>query len=277
MVRHVEDALALLPVVDAALPQPNAAVRLVDVGSGAGFPGMVLAIARPLWRVTLVESLGKRTRFLDEVAQRAPVPNVRTLWARAEDVGRDAAMREQHDVVVARAVAELRCVPLGRVVTPAGALTAAALHCSVLAELCLPLARVGGVWIAQKNAAPEQEVRARPTAAASSMTDVMPALAGCRRMSSGCSSWRRCAGGAACGHAGPGWAAVHCRHVPQGVAVRRGVPARSWHAQAVAAVSAPARARFCARPGARCACCFHARRAALARRTTPRRRRRGGA
>lgn len=110
MVRHVEDALALLPVVEAALPQPGAPVRLVDVGSGAGFPGMVLAIARPAWQVTLVESLGKRTRFLDEVAQRAPVPNVRTLWARAEDVGHDAAMREQSDVVVARAVAELRCV-----------------------------------------------------------------------------------------------------------------------------------------------------------------------
>lgn len=107
--RHVEDALALLPVVEAALPQPSAALRLVDVGSGAGFPGMVLAIARPKWHVTLVESLGKRTRFLEQVAERASVSNVRTLWARAEDVGRDASMREQSDVVVARAVAELRC------------------------------------------------------------------------------------------------------------------------------------------------------------------------
>ena len=117
MVRHVEDALALLPVVEAAVLQPSAALRLVDVGSGAGFPGMVLAIARPKWQVTLVESLGKRTRFLEQVAERAPVPNVRTLWARAEDVGRDANMREQSDVVVARAVAELRC-ELPRFVSP---------------------------------------------------------------------------------------------------------------------------------------------------------------
>lgn len=66
--------------------------------------------------------------------------------------------------------------------------------------------------------------------------DAMPASAGCRCASSGCSARRRCADGGASGHAGPGWAAVHCRHVPQGVTVRRGVPARSWHAQATATV-----------------------------------------
>ncbi len=109
MTRHVEDALALLPCIEAATAaKPDAPLRLVDVGSGAGFPGMVLAIARPAWQVVLVESLAKRVKFLDDVIERAPVPNARTLRARAEDAGRNAALRETCDVAVARAVAEMR-------------------------------------------------------------------------------------------------------------------------------------------------------------------------
>jgi len=132
----VEDALALLPCIDAAVAEPAAALRLTDVGSGSGFPGVVLAIARPRWTVTLVETLGKKARFLEEVCACVPLPNCTTLCARAEAVGRAPATREAADVVTARAVAELR----------------------VLAELCLPLVRLGGVWVAQKGADPQQEV-----------------------------------------------------------------------------------------------------------------------
>ena len=162
MTRHVEDALSLLPCITAALPDPDASVSVVDVGSGAGFPGMVLAISRPKWRVTLVDSLAKRVSFLEDVTARAPVPNAHALWGRAEDVGRDGALREQFDVAVARAVAELRCAPSSacRVACHADAqpLPLRNRIASVLSELCLPLVRVGGVWVAQKGADPELEV-----------------------------------------------------------------------------------------------------------------------
>ena len=83
-------------------------LALLDVGSGAGFPGMVIAIARPLWSVTLLDSMAKRVRFLDDVVTGVPITNVRTVCARAEDAGRDRAHREVYDVAVARAVSNLR-------------------------------------------------------------------------------------------------------------------------------------------------------------------------
>jgi len=138
LTRHVADSLALIPAIERAAgldPSDPAAsartpLRVLDVGSGAGFPGMALAIARPRWEVTLLDTLQKRTAFLDEAAAACGATNVRTLWSRAEDAGRvGSEHREAYDIVTARAVAELR----------------------VLAELCLPAVRVGGAWVAAKN------------------------------------------------------------------------------------------------------------------------------
>lgn len=140
-IRHVDDSLALLPALDACVEATAAAaagVTLIDVGSGAGIPGIILAVARPHWRVTLLDSLQKRCAFAAEAAAAAGVANVSVECARAEDAGRNPALRERHTLVVARAVAELR----------------------VLAELCLPLAVVGGHWVAAKGASPQAEVGA---------------------------------------------------------------------------------------------------------------------
>ena len=133
--RHVDDSLALLPILDACLaanPAPPSTVRLIDVGSGA----------RPQWKVCLLDSLAKRCSFNEAAVEAVGLPNVSVAWARAEDAGQDPKLREQHDLAIARAVAELR----------------------VLAELCLPLAAVGGHWVAAKGSSPQEEVVAARTA-----------------------------------------------------------------------------------------------------------------
>jgi 16S rRNA (guanine527-N7)-methyltransferase len=100
MQRHVADSLALIPAIEAALysgssgdansansasaTNPARKIRILDVGSGAGFPGMALAIARPHWEVTLLDTLQKRTAFLDTAAAQCGAGNVKTLWSRAE-------------------------------------------------------------------------------------------------------------------------------------------------------------------------------------------------
>jgi 16S rRNA (guanine527-N7)-methyltransferase len=103
--------------------------RLVDVGTGAGFPGMVLKIAFPHLHVLLLDAVDKRLRFLQRVAEELQLTGIEILHARAEDAGRDLKWRERADVVVSRAVSRL----------------------STLAEYCLPLARVGGSFLAQKG------------------------------------------------------------------------------------------------------------------------------
>ena len=141
LTRHVADSLALIPAIESALGEAHASsgsdaeernvrVKLLDVGSGAGFPGMALAIARPNWNVTLLDTLQKRTTFLADAAIECGVSNVTTLWSRAEDAGSvGSEHREAYDLVTARAVAELR----------------------VLCELCVPMVRVGGAFLAAKN------------------------------------------------------------------------------------------------------------------------------
>jgi len=104
--RHLADSLALLPVIDhhwAATNQermakktetllgsapPAQGLRVIDVGTGAGLPGMVLAVARPTWKVTLLDSLRKRCDFLKKAAQLAGITNVNVVWCRAEEGGR---------------------------------------------------------------------------------------------------------------------------------------------------------------------------------------------
>ena len=116
---------------------------MVDVGSGAGFPGLPLAIARPDLEVLLLDSQAKRIAFLDAVVQALGLTQVRTLHNRAEDAGRAPELRESFDVAVARAVA-----PLG-----------------VLCELLLPLVRVGGRMICYKGPSAGEEWEAGNRAA----------------------------------------------------------------------------------------------------------------
>ena len=118
--KHFADSL--LPLTMVQLP---VGASLVDVGSGAGFPGLPMALARPDLRVTFLDSLQKRLTFLAQLTQMLGVPAA-TLHARAEDAGQDKVCREQFDVATARAVANL----------------------NALAEYCLPLVKVGGLFLA---------------------------------------------------------------------------------------------------------------------------------
>ena len=109
---------------------------LVDVGTGAGFPGVPLKIYCPFLKVTLVDSLGKRLRFLQQVIDELGLKGIRCEHLRAEDAGRSKKHREQYDYVTARAVARL----------------------SVLSEYCLPLAKKGGQFIALKGSRFAEEI-----------------------------------------------------------------------------------------------------------------------
>lgn len=131
-VKHLLDSLSLLPLLDkyAAGPadQTGASFRLLDVGSGAGFPGIPLKIMRPEADITLLDSLRKRCLFLDEVIADLKLGGIRSLHSRAEDAGRQKKLRDSFDFVTARAVAAL----------------------PVLLELCLPLVKPGGYFLAMK-------------------------------------------------------------------------------------------------------------------------------
>jgi 16S rRNA (guanine527-N7)-methyltransferase len=130
---HVEDSLTGLDV-----PELRAASRIADLGAGAGFPGLVLAVSLPEAAVDLIDSVGKKTAFIARAASEAGIPNAHALTARAEDVARQEPPeggREAYDVVTARAVGRL----------------------STLAELASPLLRDGGVLVAWKGRRNEEE------------------------------------------------------------------------------------------------------------------------
>ncbi len=115
---------------------PGRRLLCADIGSGAGFPGVPLKVVCPAWGMVLVESVGKKAQFLRHLVGVLALDDVRVEQARAEEVGRDPLHREQYDLVVARAVADLR----------------------VLAEYALPLLRRGGLLAAHKGSRAEQEV-----------------------------------------------------------------------------------------------------------------------
>ena len=109
---------------------------LIDVGTGAGFPGMVLKMLVPSLELTLLDSLNKRLDFLLELCGDGDIQGVRAVHQRAEEAGRDPAFREQFDFAAARAVADLR----------------------LLCELCLPFVKVGGRLLAMKGTGSDTEV-----------------------------------------------------------------------------------------------------------------------
>ena len=133
-------ALHLLDSLELAALAGLEAGRLVDVGCGAGFPGVPTAIARPGLQVTLLDSLGKRVDFLRESCQTLGLDNVECVHGRAEEFAGER--RETFDLAVSRAVAAL----------------------PVLCELCLPLVKVGGAFWAMKSVDTEEEISASKTA-----------------------------------------------------------------------------------------------------------------
>ncbi len=127
LTRHILDSLTCLLACDQS-PQ-NQPVHLLDVGSGAGFPGLALAIAQPEWHVTSLEATGKKVRFQQAIIDDLHLPNVRVVQGRAEEMAHDPAWRGKFNVVTARALAAL----------------------PVLLEWCQPFAARGGMVLALKK------------------------------------------------------------------------------------------------------------------------------
>ena len=136
IVKHVLDSLAICD-----LPEYKAAKTVIDVGTGAGFPGALLAIVSPEKEFTLLDSTMKRLRVIDEFAETLDISNIRTVHARAEEINRKPEYSGAFDICVSRAVADL----------------------DTLSKWCLPFVRKGGSFISYKgeNYAEEMERAAK--------------------------------------------------------------------------------------------------------------------
>ncbi len=124
--KHFVDSLSLVKVFHV---KPGDKVSVIDVGTGAGFPGLALKIVFPEWKVTLLDSLNKRIQFLDAVIEKLGLTGVETIHGRAEDYAKPNLLREKYDLCVSRAVANL----------------------STLSEYCLPFVKKGGCFISYKS------------------------------------------------------------------------------------------------------------------------------
>ncbi|MFO1442287.1 16S rRNA (guanine(527)-N(7))-methyltransferase RsmG [Bacillus sp. Bva_UNVM-123] len=131
--KHFFDSLTAAFYFDFKQP-----IHICDVGAGAGFPSLPIKIAFPELHVTIVDSLNKRIVFLEHLAKKLELKNVNFIHDRAETFGQKKEFREAYDVATARAVARL----------------------SVLSELCLPLVKVGGTFVALKGASAKEELTA---------------------------------------------------------------------------------------------------------------------
>ena len=131
MKKHFVDSMSLIKAYDV-----EKRVSVIDVGTGAGFPGLVLKIAFPELQVTLLDSLNKRIRFLDAVIDKLGLSGVETIHGRAEDIARPGKFREKFDLCVSRAVANL----------------------STLSEYCLPFVKINGLFISYKSEKVYEEI-----------------------------------------------------------------------------------------------------------------------
>lgn len=131
MKKHFVDSLSLINAFDV-----RKEATVIDVGTGAGFPGLALKIAYPSLKVTLLDSLNKRIKFLNEVIEQLGLTGIETIHGRAEDFAKPGKLREKYDLCVSRAVANL----------------------STLSEYCLPYVKVGGQFIPYKSEKMEEEI-----------------------------------------------------------------------------------------------------------------------
>ena len=123
-VKHFLDSLSLNKIMDC-----HQKLHVIDIGTGAGFPGIPLKIAFLELKITLLDSLGKRVKFLNEVIERLNLKDIEAIHGRAEDYAKPTALRESYDICVSRAVANL----------------------ATLSEYCLPYVKVEGVFVSYKS------------------------------------------------------------------------------------------------------------------------------
>lgn len=131
MKKHFIDSISLIKAYDISKP-----VNVIDVGTGAGFPGLALKIAYPNLKITLLDSLNKRIQFLNEVIQKLQLEEITTIHGRAEDYSKREEYREKFDLCVSRAVANL----------------------STLSEYCLPYVKKGGYFVSYKSEKVSEEI-----------------------------------------------------------------------------------------------------------------------
>lgn len=141
-VRHFLDSLSCLAAGEIRGALSRAGSRAIDIGSGAGLPGIPLKIVSPAFGLTLLEATGKKVTFLQHLVRRLGLAEVTAIHARAEELGHEPGHREAYDVALARAVAEL----------------------PVVVEYALPFCRVGGWVVAQKGSSGPEEAQAAQNA-----------------------------------------------------------------------------------------------------------------
>lgn len=137
-VRHFLDSLAGLSVLDNLSQKTDKPLRILDIGSGAGFPGLVLAIVRPDWQITSLEATGKKVAFQQSICDALGLKNCTVLNGRAETLAHEAKYRQQFDVVTARALAAM----------------------PMLAELSLGFVKIGGLGLYWKGPTVNDELDA---------------------------------------------------------------------------------------------------------------------
>jgi 16S rRNA (guanine527-N7)-methyltransferase len=151
--RHFAESFALLEALESRREMTSGA-RVIDIGSGAGFPGLPIAIVRPQLEITLLEATAKKADFLRAIVAELSLENIAVVQARAEEAGRDPAHREAYDVALARAVAPL----------------------PVLLELAVPFLKVGGILAAPKGSAAPRETAGASKALAELGSEIVEAV-----------------------------------------------------------------------------------------------------